>query len=172
VNLEAMVGKDIWERHWKNCEKLHNMMHESQILSDRIKTSIAKGLERSILKEEKIISTKPQQTRTFIDEISEKKEGVIAQTVLKELLESNKIPIAEIELLQTQEYSKKTFNLNYPLLKEINYLKDFDQQKKDNKGRNRCYNSPVKVNGKKYLLCSQWYYYNRQYLLKWIELYY
>ncbi|MEH6942048.1 HNH endonuclease [Bacillus sp. JJ722] len=169
--FQEMVGKDLWEKHWENCEKLHRMMHESQKLSDKIKDTIAKGLEQSTFGEEKFIITK-KQIKADIEGISEKKEGVIAQTVLKKILESNKIPITEIQLLQTQEYSKSTLNLNYPLLKEINYMSDVDQQKKDHKGRNRYYKTPIVVNGKKYLLCSQWYNYNRQYLLKWIELYY
>jgi hypothetical protein len=171
VNFEEMVGKDVWDKHWENCEELHRMMHKSQKLSDTIKITIAKGLGQSSFEKKKTTNIK-QKNKTNIDRISEKKEGVIAQTVLKEILESNKIPNTKIQLLQTKAYSKETFNLNFPLLKEINYTNDVDQQKKDLKGRNRYYKSPIKVNGKKYLLCSQWYDYNRQYLLNWIELNY
>jgi NAD-dependent SIR2 family protein deacetylase len=171
VDFQEMVGKEIWEKHWENCENLHRMMHESQKLSDKIKITIAKGVGQSILEIEKH-QNPLTQIKTEIDRISQKKEGVIAQTVLKNILESNIVPTTELQLLQTQEYSKKTFNLNFPLLKEINYTKDLDQQKKDIKGRNRYYKTPIILNGKKYLLCSQWYDYNRQYLLKWIESYY
>lgn len=169
LNFEEIVGKDLWNQHWENCRKLHEMMQESQRLSDQIKNIIAKGLGLNTIDEKNIIITK-SPVKLDIDRISEKKEGVIAQTILKEILESNSIPFSEIQLLQTLQYSKRTFNLNFPLIKEINYMEDIDKQKKDNKGRNRYYKTTITINGKKYLLCSQWYDYNREYLLKWIEL--
>lgn len=44
VNFEEVVGKYVWEQHWENCEKLHNMMQESQELSNEIKLTLEKWL--------------------------------------------------------------------------------------------------------------------------------
>lgn len=44
-----------------------------------------------------------------------------------------------------------------------------NQLKKDAKGYTRYYKTPVSINGQNYLLCSQWYEYNKDPLLKWLE---
>ncbi|WP_084160620.1 HNH endonuclease [Terribacillus saccharophilus] len=42
VDFEKVVGSDIWKEHWENCEKIHQLMKESQKLSDYIKVAVAK----------------------------------------------------------------------------------------------------------------------------------
>lgn len=108
---------------------------------------------------------------SFLDanELIEKKVGLIAKGEVSKILESNKATMEEILWLQSDKYSKETFNLQYPLLKEINYSRNVGEQKKDQYGRNRYYKDPITIYGKKYFLCSQWYEKNRSYLIKWIE---
>lgn len=66
--------------------------------------------------------------------------------------------------LQTFEYSKDKFDIQYPLLvKEgINYEKD------------RYYKLPLFIKGQKYYMCSQWYEgeanNDRPYLIKWLNM--
>lgn len=40
LDFESLVGKDAWDRHWKNCEELHELMKECQKFSDNIKKII------------------------------------------------------------------------------------------------------------------------------------
>lgn len=44
VDFEVLIGKYKWQQHWKNCEEIHNLMRQSQILSDEIKTTILNAL--------------------------------------------------------------------------------------------------------------------------------
>lgn len=93
----------------------------------------------------------------------ELKIGQLAQKVLKPMLEAGIATVEEIELMQTAEYSKSTFDLGYPLLVSIN--SDFDPV--------RYYSQPLWIRGKEYKMCSQWFEVpannDRPYLLKWIE---
>jgi hypothetical protein len=47
IDFEEIVGPDVWEEHWENCEKLHKMMFESQKLSDKIRFTIAQRVRSS-----------------------------------------------------------------------------------------------------------------------------
>ena len=40
LDFEKIVGTKMWEQHWENCLKLHNLMQESQKHSDTIKKLI------------------------------------------------------------------------------------------------------------------------------------
>jgi len=172
IDFESIVGKDIWEQHWTNCEKIHEMMRESQKLSDNIKITIAQKIVQTTDIEPNIAIMTQHPKLPIEDRVNpiERKVGIIAQTELQEILESNHISIDEIKLLLTQKYSKKTFDLQFPLLKELDSTKSLDEQKKDHKGRNRYYKSLITIHGKKYLFCSQWYENNRPHLIKWIAL--
>ncbi|MCQ2211465.1 MAG: hypothetical protein MJZ34_14370 [Paludibacteraceae bacterium] len=95
---------------------------------------------------------------------SELKIGKIATIYLRNVLESGNITDLELAKLQTFEYSKDKFDIQYPLLvKEgINYEKD------------RYYKLPLFIKGQKYYMCSQWYEgeanNDRPYLIKWLNM--
>lgn len=42
LNFEKIVGKDKWDKHWSNCDKLHQLMNECQEYSNQIKKEIEK----------------------------------------------------------------------------------------------------------------------------------
>ena len=90
---------------------------------------------------------------------AELKIGRIAQLVLKPLLESGSIGEDEIERLQDKEYSNSEFKLNFPLL--VRDSAEYDKV--------RYYKEPLKINGKTYLMCSQWTERNRESLMTWIK---
>ena len=96
------------------------------------------------------------------DALSELKIGKIAQTVLCEVLKKGNVADDEIALMQTSEYSKKTFDIQYPLLKatEICPPKHY-------------YKTPLKIRGVTYYLCCEWFEgeanNDRPYLLAWLE---
>lgn len=84
------------------------------------------------------------------------KIGEYVQTAMRGLFADNLISEEEIERLLTPEYSKSLFNLNFPILKEVDAGKPLTDQKRDSKGYNRYYNFTLLAFGKQYLLCSQW----------------
>jgi hypothetical protein len=81
VDFESLVGKNIWEKHWENCARLHEMMKESQKLSDQIKTAVAKGLGNGRMMVPIKVNT--LQPKVDILTTTREKVGTIAQTDLK-----------------------------------------------------------------------------------------
>jgi hypothetical protein len=94
--------------------------------------------------------------------LQELKIGVIAQTVLRDILESGGISADEIAGLQSREYSKAIFDLQYPLL--VKASADFEKI--------RYYSKPLQIHGEIFYLCSQWFEVpannDKPYLLSWI----
>lgn len=45
LDFEKIVGTEAWEEHWNNCQKLHDIMQESQKHADKIKALIHKAME-------------------------------------------------------------------------------------------------------------------------------
>lgn len=110
-------------------------------------------------------SEKKQTSENTIteDTYKEFKVGKLAQVVLARLLEEGKASAEEIQLMQTAEYSRQVFGLNYPLLASADGAYDSV----------RYYSKPVIIDGVSYKLCSQWFETSanndRPYLLKWIQ---
>lgn len=95
--------------------------------------------------------------------IAEQKVGMIARKLLRRMLEEGAADAEEIINMQSREYSKRIFHLNYPLL-----LKE-----EPNVDTVRYYAKPLLIEGVYYYLCSEWFETaannDRPYLLKWIE---
>ena len=96
------------------------------------------------------------------DSLSELKIGKIAQTLLRDILESGIVGDEEIELMLTKEYSKQTFGIDFPLLTEP--TSDVDSV--------RYYAKPLTIKRKSYRMCSQWFEVaannDRPFLLAWL----
>lgn len=90
---------------------------------------------------------------------TEQKIGKLVRSSLVQLLESNKVSAAEIEQLQTKAYSKEIFNLNFPLLVQLDG--EYDKV--------RYYRDPIVFNNIEYVLCSQWFNKDRELLINWIK---
>jgi hypothetical protein len=97
------------------------------------------------------------------DTLSELKIGKIAQTIMREALESGKADDAEVSLMLTKDYSKNVFGIDFPLLVPVN--EECDSV--------RYYAKPLTIRGKQYRLCSQWFEVSanndRPFLLVWLE---
>lgn len=87
---------------------------------------------------------------------SQMKPGLLAKTAFRNVIESGKLTKQEVSDLQDKSYSKKTFNIGYPVLAT-------------NRDPARYYSDPVSVNGKDYYICNDWYEHNKQALIDWIE---
>lgn len=101
---------------------------------------------------------------TDADVYQELKIGQLAQKVLGRMLCNGCASEEEIAAMQTAEYSKQQFDLQYPLLVKAD--SEYD--------RVRYYTKPLSIKGQTYYLCSQWFETSanndRPYLLKWISL--
>ncbi|SMB82590.1 Antitoxin Phd_YefM, type II toxin-antitoxin system [Desulfonispora thiosulfatigenes DSM 11270] len=84
------------------------------------------------------------------------KIGKLARTFITKFLNENVISKYELEKMETAEYSKEVFNLNFEILKLVDRQVDIDKQKRDSKGYNRYYDLILHTDGGEYFLCSQW----------------
>ncbi len=46
LDFEKIVGKEIWEQHWLNCQALHDLMQESQEHSDKLRNIILEFIKK------------------------------------------------------------------------------------------------------------------------------
>ena len=83
---------------------------------------------------------------------------IVRETLIPGL---NKIPSAEIKKLQTKQYSKNTFDINYPLLSKNRF---------DSNGRPRYYATPIRINGADWYVCQEWYARSEPKLKVWLAL--
>ena len=106
-----------------------------------------------------------QTNNNFVsnDTLSELKVGKIAQTFLRDALEDGNVSDNEVSLMQTKNYSKSVFGIDYPLIVKLD--DDYDSV--------RYYSKPLTVNGKQYRLCSQWFEVSanndKPFLLAWLK---
>lgn len=77
----------------------------------------------------------------------ELKIGKLANTVLRRILQDGSVPDDELQLLQDKEYSKRVFDLQYPVL-----VKDGTDYESI-----RYYSTPIEIDKERYYLCSQWF---------------
>lgn len=93
------------------------------------------------------------------DSVTEKEDMKIGKTVryvLTRIMQGGHLTENEINSMMDEQYSKRTFNINFQVLKEVDEKTPIDEQKRDQRGYNRYYDSSIAMGNKKYLLCSQW----------------
>lgn len=83
------------------------------------------------------------------DELSEMEIGALVQSVLLKMFSNNEITPEEVELMQTFKYSRKTFDIQYPLL-----VKSSSGNGQKVPGY---WAEPVEIYGEKYFICSEWF---------------
>lgn len=104
----------------------------------------------------------------MIDELNNKKVGQIAKNDFIKLISRDGFDIENIRLLTSARYSKNVFDVNYPILIEIDNIND-TRKGVDHNGVNRYYKDPVRINNHYYLVTSQWYEKSKIKLINWIE---
>lgn len=185
-NLEVLLNKvgkkvfvDYYEIFKEDCEPEQKLRKEGFTLTSRrsrsssARTIFKKNLQEEALKsilvskrldmetikkatkllEEESGDTVMEQASAPMDKM---KLGRRARGIITLLLKEERFTKEELALLQTLEFSKETFGLNFPLLKEIKVGEDVKLCKKDLKGYNRYYDFEVVSGDKMYLICSQW----------------
>lgn len=98
------------------------------------------------------------------DAYRELKIGQLAQKVLAKMLCDGCASDEEIAAMQTADYSKQHFDLQYPLLRLAT----------ETETPIHYYAKPIEIKGIRYRICCEWFEKNgvnndRPYLLKWIE---
>ena len=87
------------------------------------------------------------------------KPGMIANSELRNILQSGRITKKELFDLQDKNYGTEVFGLRYALL--------VDNRTTD---PNRYYATPVTIFGKDYYICNDWYENKKQLLIDWINI--
>lgn len=187
LDFEKIVGSYKWQKHWNNCDNIKGLMYESQKLSDEIKQILVQALKEEtrklqisdIEKAKKVIDKKhlsvaknesPYDVEIKSVNFKGKPVGKIVQGEFLELLQSGMIPAELINKLESKEYSKSMFDMNFPILMKISSEND-KRKGVDHTGVNRYYAKPVYILGDLYLLTSQWYDRNKDKLIAWIYKY-
>lgn len=75
--------------------------------------------------------------------------GKYVRETLNELIINNLIDKDEIEKLQRADYSKQTFDIQFPFLKKMITQNPIE--------RERYWKNPIIISGVSYFVCSQWY---------------
>jgi len=132
-------------------EALKNILQSSRLDEDTLET--AKNIiENEVQNSSQVIVDDNYE----IEDENEVKIGKMARTLISRFLQELVITDEELNLMKDENYSKEVFNLNFPVIKEVVKNIEFDQQKRDQKGYNRYYDTVISVRGKDYILCSQW----------------
>lgn len=97
------------------------------------------------------------------------KIGLMVRNEVAKLSKNGQISEELVQCLLDEEYSKETFNLNYPLLKKILKSKPITDQRYVN-GYPRYWLQVFFINGDRYLICNDWYEHHRTKFLEWLEL--
>lgn len=134
------------------------------IFSDKKPKSITVN-NRKPIERQRPYNYKSVESNDF-DTMKEMKIGMIVRTVLREMLENGEVSKEEVEKMQTKQYSKETFDIQYPLLQKV--------KSTDVESPRRYYAKPLRIYGDKYYMCSEWYEVpannDRPFLMKWLAL--
>ncbi|MTI70074.1 MAG: DUF1413 domain-containing protein [Firmicutes bacterium] len=146
-------------------DALKNILKSSRLDEDTLNT--AKKILENELKKTSEDFSKDFDISQYRNEL---KIGKMARILITKFLKNNIVSDEEIKLIKDDSYSKEVFNMNYPILKEVNNKSELDKKKRDEKGYSRYYSKVISVKGKKYILCSQWVEnQHRKSLEKWLE---
>ena len=75
--------------------------------------------------------------------------GMFVRDQLKRMFKDNAVPPAEIQRMLTLEYSNRTFNIQFPLLRQAT---SSNERRPD-----RYWKGPVKAYGAWYFICDEWF---------------
>lgn len=164
LTMHARALQDI--NIWRDAMSLNNLSYLKAALNNdahndthRSDPAIIKPMIQQLIR---AANLKPDGY--LINNIDKKSSGssgigkIVRETLIPGL---NKIPSAEIKKLQTKQYSKNTFDINYPLLSKNRF---------DSNGRPRYYATPIRINGADWYVCQEWYARSEPKLKVWLAL--
>ena len=143
IDFQNIVEKSLWETHWSNCSQVHERLINAQKTSDKIKRTIA---NKYINKEVLIQNTDQPNNYQPSEDI---KIGKLVKTYSPIIIDylANNDP-GELDKLMDKKYSKDTFDINYPFLKEV----DVNSPKIP-----RYWKNIYSINNRYFIITSEWY---------------
>ncbi len=97
------------------------------------------------------------------------KVGALVRSTFPKLVESDLLSEEDIERLQEEDYSKYTFDLNYPFIKKVHDNLPVTEQRQVN-NHSRYYSNVLKIKNERYLITSEWYSRSKTRYVNWLEL--
>lgn len=105
---------------------------------------------------------------TPTNQLNKLKIGMLVRATLPLILELELIADVEIEKLQSSEYSKMTFDLNYPILKKVDEKRSIAENRTIGE-YTRYYAQAQKNKNSNYLITSEWYDRNQEDYIRWLK---
>lgn len=157
-----------------NISLLSNDKFKDEVLNPMMKISNeVADMSELFLRSYQLISLFDNENKINLKSINKTKDqnesegklavGVLAQTQFVRLIENNKLNDGTLSGLQSSEYCKRVFGMNFPILKKINDKNNIREERQIN-GYPRYYVKPID----EYLLCNDWYERHRDSLNLWL----
>jgi hypothetical protein len=141
IDFKAVVGNELWQKHWDNCRGIHSQLVESQIISNQIKEKLSQATTNDT---EGKISDPEEALLTNDMRIGELVRSYLSQII--ELIKADRNDL--LGKLQERDYSNQVFDLNYPFL-----LATTSDTAREARYWAQCY----EINGGLYRVTSEWY---------------
>jgi hypothetical protein len=102
---------------------------------------------------------------------TERGEGIGAhvRATMTNLAESGRLTPETVAELSSARYCRQRFNLGYPLLKPVDPYVDLTKQRHDRNGYPRYWKHPLDIGGNEFLMCSQWFDWQRTAFDQWVR---
>ena len=91
------------------------------------------------------------------------------RSVVTDLAMSGRLTPEMARNLLDVQYCKTKFRLGWPFLKKVNPLIALSQQMKDDKGYARFWKAPLTIGSEQYLVCNQWFEWQRDRFEAWVR---
>lgn len=141
IDFQAVVGSELWQKHWANCRNIHFELVESQIISDQIKEKLSQAA-----------ATDAKDDISDTEEVhpaNEMKIGALVRSYLPQLIERIGTDRSGLlDKLQDEEYSNRKFGIHYPFLLKTTY---------DAPKEARYWAHRYEIDGSFYRVTSEWY---------------
>jgi hypothetical protein len=95
------------------------------------------------------------------------KIGAHVRTTMAALAVAGRLPPEVLGDLLDARYCKATFRLSHPFLKRLDLQRNLGPQRKDENGYGRYWKEPLRIGGRSFLMCSQWFGWQRQAFDRW-----
>lgn len=168
-NLKLICNEEFNEQIYeKVLEKSSSVADTSELLMRALQLSNLVGAHKPKTNKEVRVSSNTRELNQNPPTKHEMKIGVYVRQSISRLIKEGKLSTQEIQRLLQLEYSKRTFNINYPALKAYDREVTLDKQRNVG-GYPRYYADRYFINGKEYLLCNHWVEkLSRSYFEKWL----
>ena len=161
-----ILFKDYKEAEYHH-EELYSEGGKSELSNIIVLCTKCHDLKHSTGKVQQHIEEHPKRIKgsNNITNLEDLPIGKLVKQSFKRLIESDLINEKEVEKLQTEYYSKMTFDIQYPFLKKVNSA-NFNKVE-------RYWKSTYLIKGNWYLICSEWYEQptnnDKPYYLSWLK---